>query len=326
LINRRTVLIVGSAPTYPHGVVDPIEELGALAQRRGVPLHVDACLGGFLLPFVEELGGDVQPFDFRVPGVQSMSADVHKYGFAAKGASVVLYRDMDVLKHQFFVSVDWPGGLFASPALLGTRPGGSIAAAWAAMMAMGRKGYLDNARTIMRIARKLLDGIRAIPELQVIGDPPMSVFAYGAKSRRLNIFAVGDQLERRGWHIDRIQRPDALHAMVTPWHARIADEFLRDLRDSVEYVKAHPEAALEGGAPMYGMSSKAPIRGLVRQAVLKMMMEMYGPQTIIPDPANPPDDWGARAGKYYLQLRERLADLWEEAGAEVARRVGRGRR
>jgi len=187
LIKRNTILLVGSAPCYPFGVVDPIEELGELALKKNLPLHVDSCLGGYLLPFVEKLGYPVPPFDFRVPGVTSISADTHKYGFAAKGASTILYRNIDLLKYQMFVYTDWPGGVFASPALLGTRPGGAIAAAWAAMVALGEDGYLETARTIMDTSKKLMDGINAIPGLAVVGRPHMSVFAFRSVDRDLNV-------------------------------------------------------------------------------------------------------------------------------------------
>jgi glutamate/tyrosine decarboxylase-like PLP-dependent enzyme len=275
-INKNTVLIVASAPDYPHGMVDPIEEIGALASARGIPLHVDSCLGGFLLPFAEALGYPVPLFDFRVPGVTSMSADVHKYGFAAKGASVLLYRNMNYLEHQFFVHSDWPGGVFASPALLGTRPGGAIAAAWAAMMALGKEGYLANAKTIMETTKKLLEGIASIPGLEVVGNPPGSVFAYKSAAGGPDIYLTGDRLEARGWHIDRLQKPEALHAMVTPRHAAVAESFLAELREAVREAKASPELAKKGNAAMYGMISRVPLRGIVKGEVLKMMKTMYG--------------------------------------------------
>ncbi|MBW2252872.1 MAG: aspartate aminotransferase family protein, partial [Deltaproteobacteria bacterium] len=158
-INKNTIMIVASAPSYPHGVIDPIEELGQIAVNHKIPFHVDSCLGGFMLPFIEMEGYKVTPFDFRVSGVTSISADVHKYGFAAKGASTVLYRNMDYLKHRFLLHQDWPGGVFASPALLGTRPGGSIAAAWAALNAIGMDGYRKIASTIMDTTKILIDGI-----------------------------------------------------------------------------------------------------------------------------------------------------------------------
>jgi len=281
-VGRNTVMILGSAPQYPHGVVDPIEELGRIAQEREIPLHVDACVGGYLLPFVERLGRPVPPFDFRVPGVASISADTHKYGYAAKGASVILYRDPGFLKHQLFVYENWPGGLFGSAGLLGTRPGGAIAAAWASMAAMGEEGYLENARRIMEATDRLTEGIGAIPGLAVLGRPPMSLFAYRAVDPALNIFAVGDRLEARGWHVDRQQRPDCLHAMVTPRHREVVTEFLADLAAAVAEVRADPALGAAGSAPMYGLAGHLPLRGLVRQNLLQSMLALYGPEGRFP--------------------------------------------
>jgi glutamate/tyrosine decarboxylase-like PLP-dependent enzyme len=270
-------------------------------------LHVDSCLGGFLLPFVEQLGYDVPVFDFRAPGVTSMSADVHKYGFAAKGASVVLYRRMEIMQHQFFVYENWPGGVFASPALLGTRPGGAIAAAWAAIHAQGEGGYRRNAQTIMKITRQLQDGVNAIPGLRVLGAPAMSVFAFASTTPEVNILAVGDRLEEKGWHVDRQQRPDSLHAMVTPWHEKVAAQYLADLREAVAWAKADPSRALKGGAAMYGMISSIPWRGMVKKSVLKMMIDMYGPAGKMPAlDGNDDADWAAKAGLLYLKLKNRV--------------------
>ncbi|MBA3012198.1 MAG: aspartate aminotransferase family protein [Proteobacteria bacterium] len=276
-VNKRTVMILGSAPGYPHGVVDPIEQLGAIALEKKVPLHVDACVGGYLLPFVERLGYRVPKFDFRVQGVTSISADTHKYGFSAKGASTILYRNMDILEHQMFVFTEWPGGIFASPGLLGTRPGGNIAAAWAAMQAMGEDGYLENAKIIMETTQQLIQGIGAIEGLEVVGRPDMSLVAYRSTSNRINIYALGDQMEKKGWHIDRQQKPECLHAMVTPLHRQVMTQYLADLKESLEYVRSNPKLSLQGGAATYGMVSKIPFRGMVKKNVLKMMREMYGP-------------------------------------------------
>ncbi len=276
-INRNTILIIGSAPSYPHGVIDPIAELGRLAQSKNIPLHVDSCLGGFLLPFVEQIGYKIPPFDFRVPGVTSISADVHKYGFAAKGASTILYRSMDYMQHQFFIHEDWPGGVFASPALLGTRPGGAIAAAWAALNAIGQEGYRKIATEIMGITNQLKEGINAIEGLEIMSNPEMSVFAYRSTDPEINIFAVGDIMEERGWHIDRLQRPEGLHAMVTPAHAKVVPTYLSDLRQAVAEVKANPGLAAKGNAAMYGMIANVPFRGMIKKEVSKMMQDMYGP-------------------------------------------------
>lgn len=232
-----TVLMVGSAPGYPHGVIDPIAELAAIALEQNIPFHTDACVGGFLLPFLERLGGDVAaripPFDFRVPGVTSMSADVHKYGYCTKGASVVLHRDGEWLRHQVFLYGDWPGGLYGSPAIAGARPAAPIAAAWAVMNYLGVDGYVRLAGTLMSAVARLRAGIESIPELHLWGDPPASVLAYG--SEQVDVMAVCDVLDERGWHVDRQNEPPALHMMVSPAHAAIVDEFVADLRAAVAH-------------------------------------------------------------------------------------------
>jgi glutamate/tyrosine decarboxylase-like PLP-dependent enzyme len=284
LINRNTILIVASAPCYPFGAVDPILALGEVALRHELPLHVDACLGGFLLPFVERLGHPITCFDFRVPGVTSIGADLHKYGFSAKGASVLLYRSMDYLQHQFFVYTDSPTGIFASPAMLGTRPGGAIAAAWAALNAIGLDGYLGISRTIMDTSSRLIKGIESIEGLTVLGCPPMSVFAYASRDKKLDIYAVGDQLEACGWLVDRIQHPSALHCMVTPRHAGVVEAYLADLREAVAIVRRNPGLAAKGNAAMYGMVAYVPLRGLIKTQVTKMMADLYGPECRMPTP------------------------------------------
>ena len=187
-----------------------------------------------MLPFLEKLGEDIPPFDFRVPGVTTMSADVHKYGYSTKGASTVLHRDDAHLKqYQLFVYQDWPGGLYASFAMAGARPAAPIAAAWAVMRYLGEEGYLRLAREAREATRKLQDGIGAIAGLRVIGAPVMTVFAFGAEDDSIDLFAVADVMDDRGWHIDRQHGPDALHVMVSPKHLEIADAFLVDLREAV---------------------------------------------------------------------------------------------
>lgn len=234
LINERTAVVVGSAPCYPFGVIDPIEELAALAAERDISFHTDACLGGFLLPFYERLGVDLPLFDFRVPGVTTMSADVHKYGYSTKGASVIAHRDFEHLKrYQLFVYSDWPGGGYASFAMAGARPAAPIAAAWAILHYLGEEGYVRLARQIKDTTEKLQAGIEAIPELHVWGKPAMSVFGFGSES--IDVFAVGDALDDKGWCLDRQQNPDALHQMVSPEHARVADTFLADLAAAVRH-------------------------------------------------------------------------------------------
>src|SRR5438093_3867058 len=195
-ITRNTIALVGSAPGFPHGVMDPIEELAAMAAERGIGFHTDACLGGFVLPWARRLGHDVPEFDFRVPGVTSMSADTHKFGYAAKGTSVVLYRGTELRSHQYFVATDWPGGLYFSPTLAGSRPGALSATCWAAMVATGEEGYLDATRRILETAATIRRGIGAIPELRVLGDP-LWVIAFASDS--LDIYRVLERMTERGW-------------------------------------------------------------------------------------------------------------------------------
>ncbi|MBW1866792.1 MAG: aspartate aminotransferase family protein, partial [Deltaproteobacteria bacterium] len=227
-------------------------------------------------------------------------------------------RNIDYLKHQIFVYENWPGGVFASPAILGTRPGGSIAAAWAAMQAMGREGYLENARAIMKTTGYLIDGVNRIKGLKVLGDPPMSLFAFHSTDKKVNIYAVGDRMEKKGWHIDRQQRPECLHAMVTPLHSDVAARYLTDLAEAVEHVRRHPELATQGAAAMYGMIANVPLRGMIRKEVLKMMTDMYGPDGKMPDLANselPEDtedatgqktDWATKAAMAFVRLKQKF--------------------
>lgn len=232
MINDQTALVVGSAPNYPFGTVDPIPELAGLAAERGISFHTDSCLGGFLLPFLERLGHPVPPFDFRVPGVTTMSADVHKYGFCTKGASVVVHRDGNHLRqYQLFVYTDWPGGLYASFSMAGARPAAPIAAAWAIMRYLGEDGYLGLAKELLATIEKIRSGIDAIPGLHVIGEPVMGVFSF--TSDELDTGAICDVMDDRGWHIDRQTPPDALHVMLSPKHGSVADRFLEDLREAV---------------------------------------------------------------------------------------------
>jgi len=295
-ISRNTIMIVASAPSYPHGIIDPIEEIGEIAVKRKIPFHVDSCVGGFLLPFAEKIGYNIPLFDFRVKGVTSISADIHKYGFAAKGASALIYRNIEYLKQQFFIHQDWPGGVFASPALLGTRPGGPIAAAWAAMNAIGQSGYQDITRSIMTTAAKLITGINRIDGLSIMGRPKASLFGYKSTDPDLNIFAVGDVMESKGWHIDRLQKPEGLHVMVTPAHENMADQYLLDLETAVKQVRKNPECKAGSNAAMYGMIARMPFRGVVKKEVMKMMEKMYGPDCTIPMEQPEKDSFFIRSG------------------------------
>jgi sphinganine-1-phosphate aldolase len=278
LITDRTILVVASAPQYPHGVMDPVGELAALAASRGALCHVDACIGGFLLPWVEKLGHEVPPWDFRVPGVTSISADLHKYGYAAKGASTILYRTRALRRHQIFVHADWPGGLFGSPSVLGTRPGGAIAAAWAVMNYLGEEGYLDLAGRAMNASNKIVRGVAETPGLKILGKPVMACIgigvdaeaAPGVTGQGLDLYVLGDRLQERGWRMDRGQNPASLHLTISPAHDAIADELIADLRACAKDV-LESGAQAEGAAAMYGMLGKIPDRAVVREALLDFM-------------------------------------------------------
>lgn len=255
-ITPNTAVIVGSAPAFPHGIVDPIPELAAIALAHGIGCHVDACLGGFLLPWAERLGYPVPAFDFRLPGVTSMSADTHKYGYAAKGASVILYRGQDLLHHQYFTISDWPGGLYVSPTFAGSRPGALSAACWAAMLSMGEEGYMEAARRILTAADAVKAGIRDIPGLQILGDP-LWVIAFA--SDEVNIYHVMDRMAHKGWSLNGLQRPAAVHIALTLRHTQpgVVDRFLADLAATVAETRAHPDE-VTGMAPVYGMASQLP--------------------------------------------------------------------
>lgn len=272
LIGPNTVMIVGSAPPYPHGVIDPISELAAVANRRGVWLHVDACLGGYFLPFAERLGRAIPPWDFRVPGVTSISADLHKYGYAAKGASVVLYRNADYRRHQFFTYAGWNGGLYASPSFCGTRPGGAIAAAWAVMNHLGEEGYLSRAQKVLETADAMRQGIERISGLRVLGAPHMGVFAF--TSDHLNVYELGDAMDARGWRLDRQMDPTSLHCMISPAHEQVLDLFLSDLKEcAANLTSGHP--APEGSAAMYGMVGSVGDRAQVDEFLLSFLDGLF---------------------------------------------------
>jgi sphinganine-1-phosphate aldolase len=274
-IDRRTICLVGSAPQYPHGVVDPIQAIAELAARKRLPLHVDACVGGFMLPWLERLGRPVPRWDFRIPEVTSISADLHKFAYAGKGASLLLWRSMDWMKHQFFVATDFPGGIYASPTLIGTRPGGPIAAAWAALVATGEAGYLELARNAARAADQLRDGIVAIPGLRVLGAPDATIVTWATAPGGPDTFAIADRLEARGWTVDRQQKPVSVHLTVTANHLPIVDAYLADLAGAVGEVRRDPSLAKSGTAPMYGMAAKMPVRRLVARSVRKVLEGLY---------------------------------------------------
>lgn len=267
-VNRNTIAMVGSAPSFPHGVIDPIAELSAYARKKGIGFHTDACLGGFVLPWAEKLGYDVPAFDFRLPGVTSMSADTHKYGYAAKGTSVVLYRTRELRRYQYFTTTDWPGGLYFSPTIAGSRPGALSAVCWAALVSMGEAGYLEATGKILETATQIKAGIARIPDLYILGNP-LWVIAFGSEQH--NIYQIMEKMGERGWSLNGLHNPACVHICVTLRHTEpgVADRFLADLEAAVEYVRVHPEDRGKM-APVYGMAATLPVRELVGD-----MMERY---------------------------------------------------
>ena len=272
-ITRNTIVLVGSAPSFPHGIVDPIEALSELARSKAIGFHTDACLGGFVLPWAERLGYNVPPFDFRLPGVTSISADTHKYGYAAKGTSVILYRGLKLRRYQYYTTADWPGGLYFSPTFAGSRPGALSAACWAAMQAVGENGYLDATKKILETADKIKAGLEKIPDLQIFGDP-LWVIAFGSDS--LDIYRIMDIMAEKKWSLNGLHRPSCLHLCVTLRHTQsgVAERFLADLGAAVETVKANPDAA-GGMAPVYGLAARLPIRSIVGDMLQRYIDTLY---------------------------------------------------
>ncbi|HMZ44407.1 MAG TPA: aminotransferase class V-fold PLP-dependent enzyme [Anaerolineales bacterium] len=268
-ISKNTIVIVGSAPSFPHGAIDPIAEMSELARQHNIGFHTDACLGGFVLPWAEKLGYDVPAFDFRLAGVTSISVDTHKYGYAAKGTSVILYRNQELRRFQYYTTTEWPGGLYFSPTFAGSRPGALSAACWAALTSIGEEGYLAATKRILETAEKIKQGIREIPELYVLGDP---FFVVAFASESLNVYKVLDHMAHKKWSLNGLHKPTCVHLCVTLRHTQpgVAERFLTDLREAVEHVKGHPE---EKGsmAPVYGMAATIPMRGMVSDLLKKYL-------------------------------------------------------
>ena len=234
-VTENTIGLVASAPNYPFGTIDPVPAIAEVARRHALHLHVDACVGGFALPFLRKLGQPVPPFDFQVPEVSTMSADLHKYGFAARGTSLILYRDQALQRRVGFKLDDWSGGPYRTPTMAGSRPGGMIAAAWAVFQHYGESGFLELNRTMLDTSLRLRRGIEAIPSFHVLGDPAM--YVWGFASDAIDVMAVADAMAERRWYLGRqLTTPPSLHVVLTPIHAPVVDDFLRDLREVAETV------------------------------------------------------------------------------------------
>ncbi|NKB57752.1 MAG: aminotransferase class V-fold PLP-dependent enzyme [Alphaproteobacteria bacterium] len=248
-VNDRTMMVVGSAPCFPFGVIDGIEQLSTLALERNLWLHVDACVGGYFAPFARMNGINLPPFDFALPGVRSMSADLHKYGYAAKGASTVFYRSGELREHQLFRFGDWPTGEMATPTLAGTRPGGAIAAAWAVMNYLGQEGYQSKAQTVIETREKYERGLEAIGGFQFWGRHQLGLLAFG--SDEFDMFAVAEGMRDRGWMSAGLRQPKGMHLMLSPGHAEVADEYLSDMAAVVTEVRSGDRVAVAGGGSRY---------------------------------------------------------------------------
>ncbi|MDJ0789855.1 MAG: aspartate aminotransferase family protein [Myxococcota bacterium] len=245
-ITPNTVMMVGSAISYAHGVVDPIPELGALAEETGVWLHVDGCMGGFMLHFLQRQGVPIPDYDFRVPGVSSISMDYHKYAFAAKGASVILYRSRDLRRHQMYACSNWTGYTVINPTVQSTKSAGPVASSWAILHHFGDDGYMAIARKVWAMTEKLVTGIDAIPDLRVLGKPQMNMCSFASDT--VSVFHVADEMKERGWFVQPQlaygSSPENLHLSINPASERWADDLIADLRVAVDAARELPSGEL----------------------------------------------------------------------------------
>ncbi len=278
-IDDQTVAIVGSACNYGYGTIDPIDALSDIALAHGVGLHVDSCLGGFILPFGQELGYDIPVFDYRIPGVTSISADTHKYGYALKGTSVLTFRDKALRNAQYFFLTDWSGGKYCSPGMDGSRSGGLIAATWASLVQLGREGYRRYAKQIFETAATMQDAVRSHPELRILGNP---TFLFSFTSDEFDIYHVNDFMRGRGWRFNGQQYPNALHMAVTRPQTQdgLAATFATDLAEAVAYAVEHADEAPASGAIYGGVAG-----GMTEEAdgfITMVMADMMDGQQAIP--------------------------------------------
>ena len=281
-VDDATIALVGSACNYGYGTVDPIEALSDIALEHGIGLHVDGCLGGWILPFGQELGYDIPRFDFRVPGVTSISADTHKYGYALKGTSVLSFRDKALRNAQYFFNTSWTGGKYCSPGMDGSRSGGLLAATWASMVQLGREGYRRYAEQIFATSAAMQASVRTHPELRILGDPS---FLFSFTSDDFDIYHVNDFLRERGWRLNGQQYPNALHMAVTRPQTRpgVAEAFATDLAGAVAYAVEHAAEVPRSGAVYGGVAG-----GMTDEAdefIRLMMGEMMDAQQSIPGDA-----------------------------------------
>ena len=274
-ISSNTVVLVGSAPQFPHGAVDPIREIAQLGHKHGIGVHVDCCLGGFLVPFMDAAGFPIAPVDFRLKGVTSISADTHKYGFSPKGSSVILYSSQELRRRQFFVTTDWQGGVYATPNISGSRVGAVIAATWAVMLFMGQDGYVESTRKIISTTRWIVAELRKIPGIYVMGKPEVSVLAIASKE--FDIFRLNSAMSKRKWHLSNLQFPSALHLSVTLIHTYegVAQRLVNDVRECVREIMKTPKAKATGAAALYGVAQAIPDRSIVADIAVAFLETAY---------------------------------------------------
>ncbi|KAG0016621.1 hypothetical protein BGZ80_009078 [Entomortierella chlamydospora] len=273
-INKNTVLLAGSAVNYPHGVMDDIVALGKLARKHNIGLHVDCCLGSFMVAFAEKAGYKLPPFDFRVPGVTAISCDTHKYGFAPKGSSIIMYHTKELRRFQYFSQATWPGGIYASPSIAGSRPGALIAGCWATLMYMGQDGYIKEAKHIIGAQIKVRKAIEAIPSLYVYGNPLTSVVAFN--SNKYNIYDISDEMSKRGWHLSALQNPPGVHFTSTIPSADASDEFIADLQEVMRDFEAGKITEAGSTAGVYGMAATVP-PSVVSEVAYSFVDALYKP-------------------------------------------------
>lgn len=255
-IGPNTIMMYSSACSFPHGVIDPIAELSDIAISNDIGLHVDCCLGGFVLPFAKKLGYDIPEFDFSLPGVSSMSVDTHKFGYALKGSSVVLYRSKQLRQSQYFCYTDWTGGMYATPTIAGSKSGGMVAQTWASMMSIGWEGYSKHAANILDTAKEIAEGVKHIKGLKLIGKTQAMMVCFTGDG--LNIYDVNDKMKEKGWHMNSLQSPPAMNICCTVKQVGLAQSLLKDLRAAVKEVLDTPPGQLTGSAKLYGTVSSLP--------------------------------------------------------------------
>lgn len=274
-ISSNTVVLVGSAPHFPHGIIDPISDIAQLAHKNNLCCHVDCCLGGFLVPFMEKAGFKLDPCDFRVKGVTSISADTHKYGYTPKGTSVIMYSNKKLRHKQFFVDPNWQGGVYVTPTMAGSRPGGTIATTWATMMHLGEEGYIDATRKIVNTAQKVVAAVKSTPGLYVLGSPKLSVVAFGSKD--FDIYRLSTALTEKGWNLNILQFPPSVHICFTLVHTQegVAERFIADMQSSTAEIMKQPKQKGTGSAVLYGTSQNIADRSLISEMAMRFMDLYY---------------------------------------------------